>query len=86
MSEEAPQREVTHGLRWIVRAGVQRWMMSHDQPPWSLVYRQTQKWLKMGVFEAIIHNLQAVLRLAQGRQEIPELVSFLQLSTLYQAK
>src|SRR5437764_768509 len=59
MTEEAPQREhdlrdVFNGLRWIVRAGAQWRMMPHDLPPWPAVYQQTQRWLKAGVFEAIV--------------------------------
>lgn len=81
MSEEAPQREhslreVFNGLRWIVRTGAQWRMMPHDLPPWSIVYQQTQRWLKAGVFEAIVNDLRAVLRLAQGRNEDPSAAIF----------
>ena len=76
MTEEAPQREhdlreVFNGLRWIVRTGAQWRMMPHDLPPWAAVYQQTQRWLKAGCFEAIVEDLRAVLRLAQGRNEEP---------------
>jgi transposase len=76
MTEEAPQREhslraVFNGLRWIVRAGAAWRMMPHDLPPWEAVYQQTQRWLKAGVFEAIVHDLRAVLRVAQGRNAQP---------------
>lgn len=59
MIEEAPQRdhdrrEVFNGLRWIVRTGAQWRMMPHDLPPWAAVYQQTQRWLRVGVFEAIV--------------------------------
>jgi transposase len=64
--QDAPQRrhdprEVFNGLRWIVRTG----------SPWEAVYQQTQRWLKAGVFEAMVHDLRAVLRLAQGRPPVP---------------
>jgi transposase len=76
MREDAPQREyplraVFNGLRWIVRAGAPWRLMPHDLPPWELVYQQTQRWLKAGVFEALVHDLRALLRLAQGRNEQP---------------
>jgi transposase len=76
MREDAPQREyplraVFNGLRWIVRAGAPWRMLPHDLPPWELVYQQTQRWLKAGVFEAMVHDLRALLRLAQGRNEQP---------------
>src|SRR6266581_2078029 len=81
MTEDAPQREhdvreVFNGLRWIVRTGAQWRMMPHDLPPWAAVYQQTQRWLKAGVFEAIVADLRAVLRLAQGRNEEPSAAIF----------
>jgi transposase len=79
MTEEAPQREhalreVFNGLRWIVRTGAQWRLMPHDLPPWYTVYQQTQRWLRAGVFEDIVHDLRAVLRLAEGRDEAPSAV------------
>ena len=50
--------------------------MPHDLPPWSTVYQQTQRWLRAGVFEAIVHDLRAVLRLAAGRAEAPSAAIF----------
>jgi transposase len=81
MKEEAPQREhslreVFNGLRWIVRTGAQWRMMPHDLPPWAAVYQQTQRWLRGGVFEAIVADLRAVLRLAEGRKEEPSAAIF----------
>ena len=76
MTEEAPQRdyslrEVFNGLRWIVRAGAPWRLMPHDLPPWYTVYQQTQPWFKAGVFEAIVHDLRNLLRLAAGREAEP---------------
>ncbi len=76
ITEEAPQREhelreVFNGLRWLVRTGASWRMMPHDLPPWAAVYQQTQRWLKAGVFEALVADLRAVLRLAEGRNEHP---------------
>ena len=81
MTEDAPQREyslreVFNGLRWIVRTGAQWRMMPHDLPPWPAVYQQTQRWLKAGCFEAIVNDLRAILRLAQGRNEEPSAAIF----------
>ncbi len=45
--------------------------MPHDLPPWYTVYQQSQRWFKAGVFEAIVDDLRALLRLSQGRQEQP---------------
>jgi transposase len=81
MNEDAPQREhdlreVFNGLRWIVRTGAQWRMMPHDLPPWAAVYQQTQRWLRAGVFEAIVHDLRVVLRLAAERKEQPSAAIF----------
>lgn len=81
MSEDAPQREyalreVFNGLRWIVRCGAQWRMMPHDLPPWWTVYQQTQRWLKAGVFEAIVHDLRRLLREAEGRPAEPRAAIF----------
>jgi transposase len=51
-------------------------MMPHDLPPWATVYQQTQHWLKAGVFEAIVDDLRAMLRQAQGRNEQPSAAIF----------
>jgi len=81
MSEEAPQRdyplrEVFNGLRWIVRTGAQWRWLPHDLPPWYVVYQQTRRWLKAKVFESLVHDLRAVLRIAEGRQEEPTAAIF----------
>ena len=51
-------------------------MMSNDLPPWSVVYQQMRWWLKAKVFEAITHDLRAVLRIANGGQEMPTAAIF----------
>lgn len=76
MSEEAPQRnhglrEVYHGLRYVVRGGISWRMMPNDLPPWYTVYQQTQRWLKAGVFEAMVHDLRELLRVVAGRKAQP---------------
>lgn len=81
MTEEAPQREhslreVFNGLRYIVRSGAAWRLMPHDLPPWYTVYQQTQRWLKAGVFEAMVHDLRALLRMAQGRNANPSAAIF----------
>jgi transposase len=79
MKEDAPQREhrlreVFNGLRWLVRTGAEWRMMPHDLPPWYTVYQQARRWLKAEVFEAIVHDLRRLLRLAAGRAPEPTAV------------
>jgi transposase len=81
MTEDAPQRdyplrEVFNGLRWMIRTGASWRMMAHDLPPWHVVYGQMQRWLRAGVFEAMVNDLRALLRLAQGRAEAPTAAVF----------
>ena len=76
MTEDAPQRdfplrEVFNGLRYIVKTGAPWRWMPHDLPPWNVVYQQSQRWIKAGVFESLAHDLRAVLRIAEGRKESP---------------
>jgi len=76
MKEDAPQREhslreVFNGLRWLVRAGATWRLMPHDLPPWQAVYQQTQRWIRAAVFEALVHDLRALLREVEGRAPQP---------------
>jgi Putative transposase of IS4/5 family (DUF4096)/Transposase DDE domain len=58
-------REVWYDLRWLVRARAPWRMMPNDLPPWEAVYQQTQRWLSVGVFEAIVQDFRMLLRRAQ---------------------
>lgn len=76
MCEDAPQREyplreLFNGLRYVIRYGIAWRAMPNDLPPWSAVYQQSQRWLAAGCFEALAHDLRAVLRLAAGRDAEP---------------
>jgi transposase len=69
MREDAPQREhslreVFNALRYLVRVGESWRYRPNDLPPWYTVYQQTQRWIAAGVFEAMVHDLRTVLRLA----------------------
>jgi transposase len=81
MTEDAPQRayalrEVFNGLRWLARSGAQWRMLPNDLPPWSAVYQQTQRWLKAGVFEALVHDLRSLLREIAERAPQPSAAIF----------
>jgi transposase len=45
-------------------------------PPWHTVYQQSQRWLKAKVFEALVHDLREVLRVAPGRNALPSAAIF----------
>jgi transposase len=76
ISEDAPQRaydlrEVFNGLRYLVRSGAPWRMIPHEFPPWEIVYQQTQRWLRAGVFETMAHDLRLLLRTFAGRKGQP---------------
>ena len=76
MKEDAPQRDhslrdVFNGLRWMVRAGAPWRLIPNDLPPWHAIHQQTMRWVKAGCFEAMAHDLRAIVRLALGREEDP---------------
>ena len=79
MTEAAPQRvyplrEIFNAVRYQVRVGGAWRMMPHDLPPWSVVFQQAQRWIKAGSFEAVAHDLRAILRLALERKADPSAV------------
>src|SRR3954454_15345681 len=79
MREDAPQRdhplrELFNGLRYVVKTGAPWRWMPNDLPPWPAVYQQSQRWLRAGVFEALVHDLRVMLRLAAGRSPEPTAV------------
>jgi len=79
LPEDAAQREhdlrdVFDALRWLVRSGAPWRYLPADFPPWAAVYQQTRRWLAAGCFEAIVHDLRAVLRFADGRGPEPTAV------------
>ena len=77
--EDAPQRQyalrhVYNALRWLVRAGAPWRYLPTDFPPWEMVYQQTQRWIAAGCFEAIVHDLRALLRVTEDRESAPSAV------------
>lgn len=68
---EHPLREVTDALRWLLRTGGQWRMMPDDLAPWAAVHQQAQRWMRVGVFEQIVHDLRELVRLGNGRSGRP---------------
>src|SRR5262245_42587475 len=69
-------RDVFDGLRYIVRSGSPWRYLPKDFPPWEMVYRQARRRLAAGRFEAIVHDLRAILRFAAGRGPAPTAAIF----------
>ncbi len=76
MREDAPQREyplrdLFNAIRYVVKTGCQWRYLPHDLPPWTAVYQQARRWLQAGVFEAITHDLRAIVRFLNDRNPEP---------------
>ena len=76
MKEDAEQRrydlrELFNGLRYVIRYGIAWRAVPNDLPPWTAVYQQSRLWMDAGCFEAVVHDLRAVLCLAAGKQAEP---------------
>ena len=71
-----PLREVFNALRYMVWAGCPWRGLPHDLPPWEMIYQQSQRWIKAGVFEAMCHDLRVLVRLTQGREPQPSAAIF----------
>ena len=67
-------REVFNGLRYVIKGGVTWRLVPNDLPPWEIVYQQTQRWLRAGVFEAMVHDLRLLLRAFTDRKGQPTAV------------
>lgn len=73
---DAPQRrhdlrEVFNALRYLVRSGAPWRMLPNDFPRWEIVYQKTSRWLKAGVFEAMVQDLRVLLRDFARRKGAP---------------
>ncbi|MFO0962148.1 MAG: IS5 family transposase [Phycisphaerales bacterium] len=76
MREDAPQREhslrdIFDALRWMARSGSPWRYLPHEFPPWQAFYQQAQRWIAARCFEALVHDLRALMRLALGREAEP---------------
>lgn len=76
MKEDAPQRKhcpraVFNAARYLVKTGCPWRYLPSDFPPHDVVYQQTARWVRAGVFEEMAHDLRKVLRLLDQREPEP---------------
>ena len=45
--------------------------MPNDLPPWEVIYQQSQRWIKAGVSEEMVHDLRELLRELTGKKAQP---------------
>src|SRR6202051_2694179 len=67
-------RAVFNGVRYVARTGCPWRWMPNDLPPWSAVYQQKRRWLEAGCFEALVADVQSLLRELGGRKGQPTTV------------
>jgi transposase len=67
-------RAVFNGVRYVARTGCPWRWMPNDLPPWSAVYQQMRRWLEAGCFEALVADVQSLLRELGGRKGQPTTV------------
>jgi transposase len=77
--EDAPQRthdlrEVFNAVRWMIKTGAPWRYMPPHFPPWAACYQQTQRWIRAGVFEAMVHDLRLFIRMGEDRAPDPSAV------------
>src|SRR5688572_2777065 len=81
LTPDAPQRkhdprEVFNAVCWLVHTGAQWRYLPHDFPPWAAVHQQAQRWVAAGCFAALVDDLRALRRVADGRDADPTAVIF----------
>ena len=77
MRTNAPRRHhdrqaVFNAVRYVVKTGCHWRYLPHDFPSWTVVYQQARRWLEVGVFERIAHDLRKVARLLEDRPAQPK--------------
>jgi transposase len=67
-------REVFDAVRYVARSGCAWRMVPGDLPPWAAVCQQFRRWLDAGVFEALVADVQSIVREWAGRKGQPTAV------------
>ena len=67
-------RDVFNAVRYVVKGGNQWRLMPNDLPPWRVAYQQMRRWMKAGVFELLVADVQSLLRELGGRKGQPTAV------------
>ena len=65
------KRDILDAIFYSVRTGCAWRLLPHDLPPWAAVYQQMRRWIEAGCFEALVADVQSVVRLWAGRKGQP---------------
>ena len=65
------KREILNAILYVTRNGCVWRGLPHDFPPWTAASQQARRWVQAGVFEAITHDLRAIVRFLADREPEP---------------
>lgn len=68
---EHDRRIMLDAIFFVVRGGIAWRLLPNDFPPWGSVYTTFQRWSRQGRFEKMSHELRAMWRRREGREEQP---------------
>ena len=66
-----PRREIVNAILYTLRAGAAWRLLSHDFPPYRIVFRYYRTWRKAGVWQQVNDALRRQLRQSEGRHPEP---------------
>jgi putative transposase len=69
--EEYPEREMVHGIFYVVRSGCAWRLLPPDLPPWATVYHDFRQWRRDGVWQHLNDTLRGDFRVLEGRNRQP---------------
>ena len=67
-------RTVVNAILYLNRSGCAWRYLPRDFPKWQTVYDYFSRWRTAGVWEKICAHLAKLVRLQQGREEIPSVI------------
>ena len=67
-------RTAFNGVRFVARTGAQWRYVPREFGPWWAVYQQFRRWLDAGCFEALVADVQSIVREWAGRKGQPTAV------------
>lgn len=74
-NQEVDLREIVNAIFYFLRTGCQWRYLPHDFPPYGTVFYHFNKWKKTGVWDQVLTALHQKVRVADGRETTPSVIS-----------